>query len=211
MIRPQPTTIAGRILRALARDPGQDVEALARSLFQPPGQLPPPPVRGDAAARLAWLDARRRLVEARDEWERETLPVLCRQVSRTLGRLVEAGLVERAGPPVLAAWALDAVRELDAEGIAAWIGERRRLDADVPEEADDYDPATGGICPPPDSASVAVVRALVAGDVSTALFIRARSGAGERAYYDLVDLGVIVPPSARYLTAAGREVVAGWA
>lgn len=189
MISPHPDSLAGQILARLAALGGADVERLTDDLY-------PRPRLTDSRAYPAW-----RVDLARWEAGRGHRRA---GVSRQLGRLQEAGLVERQGPPRIADGVLDPMT-------AAWLRRLRaaaRLDA-LLDGADDYEPG-GDTTPLPGAVALDIVARIRAGAATVAEAVPA-NGHGREVYEELVALDVVVPPSMRRVTARGVAVVWGWA
>lgn len=189
MIRPHPTSPAGQILARLVALGSATVERLA-------DDLDPRPRLTDSRAYLAWL---RDLAAWQDGRAHRRA-----SVSRWLGRLQEAGYVERQGPPRIADGVPDPMT-------GEWLQRVRaaaRLD-DVLADADDYCPG-GAISPLPGAVALDIVAAIRAGARTMADAVPANGHAQEVAA-ELVALDVVVPPSVRRATEAGRQLVAAWA
>ena len=171
---PAPNSPIHAVLATVVTYPGElDTDAIAAHLWPPPKLTLPLTSRDAWIARAAAVAEHRRVKAA--------------QVARCLHRLVQAGYVERVGPPRVATWFMARVERWgDVEALArahpAWprpAGDLRghvRMLAEV------------RVGPP-------TVRALLGSEPS---------GARKRAYADLVSWGVIVAPSQRWPTEAGR-------
>ena len=195
MIRPTPTTPAGRALTLIADNPGElDAEAIAAHLF--PAPRFPAPV-GSFAQRAAAVTAWRAAVLVhRVE--------AARKAGRLLGRLQEAGLVETRGPVVWAAWFRERVERRGFDAALRSVGL-----APVTERAQaDHERHLPAETRP--TRVAALLRRAEGGDLSTRALMAGASGAEWKAWRRVVEVGVLVPPMRRVATARGVEMVEGW-
>lgn len=177
MIRPTATSYAGRVLLALVRDPGADVAALARAV-EPPHRITRP--FASASDRRAVLGQRR----AHDEASRA-------RVARALGRLVEAGFVERCQPARVDRWWREQIRRHGrVVGLHRALGHLASCGADAP-------PMPG------------LRRTLLAVEMRVGVN-RNRDRSTARYVRQLVQAGILRSPSQRWPTVAGLEFAAEW-
>jgi hypothetical protein len=172
MISVRPGSLGFRVLALIVDYPGElDAQAIADHVF------PPPRLAGPAS-----YEARRALADAKATHRAESAA----RVSRVLGRLQAAGLIERRGPPRVAAWF---TRTVDRHGLAdalhrahpAWPGRVPRL--------------------------VAHLRVLGEVVKPTGAVKYGAGGVEAQAYRDLVAWGVVVSPSRRFATPKGVALV----
>ena len=189
VIRVAPTTPAGQVLACLVALGDVTAERIADDLY-------PRPRLTDSRKYPAWLRELATWLAGR--------PERVARVSRLLGRLQSARLVERQGPPRIALGVPDPMS-------AAWLQRVRaaaRLD-DVLADADDYFPG-GASAPFPGAVALDIVARIRAGARTVGEAVP-DDGHAWRVYGELVALDVVIPPSVRRATEAGRAVVAGWA
>ena len=206
MIRVAPDNDAGRALRLIGELPGEvDAETLGRHMWP----LPPMPTTSWAAylewrASVAAVRPRPDIVIERQKGD--WLPPVVRpgrlvtvvgpertaRAARLLSRLQERGLVSTAGGPVLAGWAAER---------ASRLGWPRTLAVALHCAIAEVPPAVLRLAlrmveDPP-------------GSVADLLGPRP-SGRRQDTYRRACAIGVVIPPSRRTLTEAGRVLVAGW-
>lgn len=191
-----PGTLARSVLELVVARPGElDAEAIAARLLPGPKWSPPYPATHQvrSASYEAWLLAERgpatpdrfgRMVRRGGRQATATA-----QVSRALGRLQERGLVETRGAPILDPGWPQCVSRYGLEGAL-----RNLLDEDQ----------DASLVP-----HMAILGRVGKGPAVSDLLGADPSGTMKRAYKDLVDWGVLIPPSYRWPTAAGIDLVLG--
>jgi len=194
MISTAPNTLARRLLAAIVLSPGCWTTATLAAATDAP--------RFDASDYRGWVNARKA----------HTV-----KIGRILGRLVEAGLLEKQRGPRLAEWARVKVEMLP--GVTAFVRSLRPVmcgGLDWPGDyATDGDDGIGAIVEPDaDANAVALVRSLLAAHEAGITDMTAREvvgrrapGALRRAYRWLCEEGVIEAPSLRWPTPAGVALV----
>jgi hypothetical protein len=220
----EPGSLGWAVLAELVARPGQDVRALARAVadWRPPAATTLAELRARQEAMRAELEAVHRehaaKLSARRGGREPSRPLPIRvprsagertareQVRRALARLVGAGLVEAAGGVALDPLAAAAWRERGPASLA------RR------EHIERGGIIEGAMWVPAPQRDVAIVEALLDGPLSQAeLAARSdgltatgtRSGVWVARYDALVEDGVLVPPSDRWPTPAGRALIEG--
>ena len=178
MIAVLPGSPAFAVLSIVATYPGElDAEAVAMHLWPPPRLTAPLPSAEAWKARAEAVEAHRRLQATR--------------ASRLLGRLTEAGYVERVGRPVLARWFVERV-------------ERFGLGEAMCRAHPAWPRSSGNL-----HGHLQLAREAEKGPLSArALLGDNPSGSRKRDYAELCAWGVIVPPSHQTATAAGVALVA---
>lgn len=180
MIAVRPGSFAWEVLRQVAEYPGElSVDDLVARLKLLPRRVQP---FKSAEERRAWL-------EMMDDSRRAS----CARVTRTLGRLVEARLVEPMRPPRLSP---EFAKRAAQDGLSAALLA--------------FHPAW----PAPPKADLSGYLALVAEvenlPPSARDLLGAKpSGARQACYADLVRWGVVVAPQQRWPTAAGVALICG--
>ena len=180
MITPRPDTLPGRVLRLLVAYPGELRAAdIAEHLYPRPRRITP---YVNAADYRSWQGEVA-------EWHTHHTAL----VSRAIGRLQEAGLVERLGRVRVAAWFAE---DAKTRGVISAL-----------DRANPRWPAPS----PPLTGAGFLVHLLIGGVEKSPGDCVPKSGAGQRTYARLVEWGVLVAPSQRVATEKGRALVAGWA
>lgn len=171
-------TLRDDVLRCVVRYPGElDAGQIGVLVLPWPKPADPPSTLEDIRARVAARAAHEAQVAAR--------------VSRCLGKLVEAGLVEPTAAPRWAPWFADAVR---TRGLVDALARAH--------------PRWPGRVPPMPGHVRLLEELGEKGPPSTrALLGAAPSGARKDAYADLCEWGVVVSPRCRWPTARGTAMV----
>ena len=198
---PRPGTLRWRILAWLCRNDSGTAGELADAV-NPPPRFPGPVRDGEDYRNRQRVRAEHRAT-SRDA------------VRRELSALQRRGLLETSGPVRLEDWALKAWREQGAPSVLRHVwdtgltGEHFDGDADPDDMQGEESPGSDlGL-------ASRLIQELAAKPMTRAALCRAvtgkrkESGAFERAYARLADRGILVPPSLRRPSDAGRELVAG--
>lgn len=185
MIRPLPTTDAGRLLLTLAAAPST-LDDLADAMTPRPRLTSTgayPAWRADAAA-----------------WEAATATRRA-SCSRLLGRLREAGYVApgRSAPRI--------APDVPNPMTAAWYRRRLRAVADLDPDAEDYDPSSGDTAPC--ETALAIV-ARIRDGAATVTAAVGTSGCAWETWAALVGAEVVEAGRVE-ITDRGQALVAGWA
>lgn len=177
MIAIRPGKVAYDVLRLIVECPGEHTAGTLAEVLDPAPRRTVPFTRNDPPAPWArMVDAHRRASGAR--------------MARVLGKLVEAGLIERMRPPAISP---------EFQCIANQYGDERALRMAHPAYPGRVHDALGG--------HLAMLRKVAAGEElpgsARALLGATPSGAQQRIYRDLITWGVVVAPQQRWPTEAG--------
>ena len=201
---PKPGSDLWRVLALVVANDGQlDAGAIAATLRPYKAVEPAPPLVwspvGASAAYSAWRASIQGRHQARATHEREATEwaSTCLQRLTSIRLLVPA----RSRAPELSAWFLDMSKEHgygEALYRALNAGESDCLDdmAETDDDAEDFADA------------LAMVEQVRNGPASTGVLLGDGSGEVRRCYTRLIEAGVVVPPSYRWATEAGRELIA---
>ena len=186
MISPKRGTPAALALRLIAEADGDLTAAEVGAHLRPLPRLT------STAGYLAWRAALPAAQRDRDAW-----------ASRLVRRLVEAGLVESRGVPVLADWS---TRRWDAR-TASILADWRALGYPVaPPESSARSDALSALLDQ-DAPRIALVRKVAETPPASVAALVGKSGTAWRAWAWLCDEGVIIPPSRRSVTPKGRALL----
>ena len=175
-----------RTLIALHRDPGATVDRLARAVYPRPSELASRPYVGATLLERAADGAR--LIAARKAWDAQAID----RTSGHLDDLVRRGMVQRRGPPRIDGWFL------------ARMGRLGTVEALVTVYDVDALPPRGEARDAIESTIRAWAAMVDAYGGSPGVWRPGKSGAEQATYAALVERGVFVAPSQRWLTEAGE-------
>lgn len=202
MIVIRPGTLAWDALALIVAHPGEyTVDGLVRELRLV--QAPPRPVLVPMSGPLRGADMaswRARAKDYNDALERwratcdELRSVQRVKVARALGRLVEAGLLEKLAPPLLSP---EFRRSVEERGAPAAL---RRFHPSWP----------GRVVNDAEDLQLRLIERARSGNCSTRAVLgsKAPSGTVLRAYSELVRWGVLIAPQQRHATPAGVALIA---
>jgi hypothetical protein len=204
MITIRPDTEAGTVLALIVQSPGElDADAIGHILWPAPKRQGPPLFwpGGSRAGEVykAWLASIQGQRQQSEHWRSRK----AEKASRFIGRLQEAGLVEPMRPPALSEWWLNLVVDMGKEAALGRLAALERACADDVEtsEAEETQEVKER-----HEQLLALIAKVEKGPRSTSDLLGASpSGAQKLAYKRLVMLGILVPPSYRWPTKAGRD------
>ena len=219
---PRPGSDRFRLLALIVANPGElDAAAIAGVLYPLPALPPPEPLKWSPSANKATLAAWKESIQGRHLAREAERAANVERVLTDIGRLASIGLVEKtnARMPMLSPWFL-AKSGTDAEALDSALSPERCdfLEVEEPKKGGKKKPARVAAPTPVEDraemlALIAEVRILPRRAVDLVSVVGIQREVPERnvwrAWTRLIEAGVIVPPSYRWATEAGRALVQG--